>query len=98
MNKTVKLTGVFLAGAGAGAAVALLYAPEKGVRTRSAIKRYAIRKGVRLEELKEQLLSAVDDFSHTVENSVSSCLEKTKDAFEETRAPVRQVLRKLGAS
>lgn len=97
MTKTtaLKMTGVFVAGAGIGACIALLNAPDKGVRTRRALKRYAIRKGVQLDELKDELLSSVDDFRHDVENSIASCVETTKGVVEDARRPVGRLLNRF---
>jgi gas vesicle protein len=66
--------GCVLAGAMVGAAVALLYAPQSGARTRKDIKRFAGKTVDRIDDLQaaihDQASEWVDDISEVVKDGV----------------------------
>jgi len=78
--------GCVLAGAMVGAAVALLYAPQSGVRTRKDIKRFAGKTVDRLDDLqvamRDQAAEWVDDVSEVVKDGVQRGKKLGSDGFE----------------
>src|SRR5687767_7024850 len=66
--------GFLCAGAMVGAAVALLYAPQSGVRTQNDIKKFARKTVNRLDDLQEdirdQVGNWVDDMAEVVQDGV----------------------------
>ena len=67
-------TGFFFTGAMVGAAVALLYAPQSGVRTKKDIKRFARKTVHQLEaiqgDVRDQVTDWVDDMTEVVKDGV----------------------------
>lgn len=66
MNNSMIAIAAFVGGAIAGAAAALLFAPEKGVETRNRIKEILRKKGIicsdsEIDALVEQLTTEIDD-------------------------------------
>ena len=66
MNKTIGIISAFVGGAVVGAAVALLFAPEKGTDTRARIKALLKSKGIdfsddEVEKLVEQISDEVEE-------------------------------------
>lgn len=66
MNKTLGIISAFVGGAVVGAAVALLFAPEKGIDTRARIKTLLKSKGIDfsdddVDKLVEQIADEVED-------------------------------------
>jgi len=68
--------GCLVAGAMVGAAIALLYAPQSGVRTTRDIKRLARKTVNRLDDLqvniRDQVTDWVDDMTEVVKKGVDS--------------------------
>jgi gas vesicle protein len=62
--------GFLLAGAIMGAAVALLYAPQSGVRTKKDIKKFARKTADRLEDLQLDIRDSVADMAAAVKDGV----------------------------
>jgi gas vesicle protein len=52
---TLKVLGIVCAGAGIGAAAALLYAPQSGQRTRRDLRKFGARQFDRVRDLGEDL-------------------------------------------
>jgi len=88
--------GCLLAGAMVGAAVALLYAPQSGVRTRKDIREFAGSTADRLDELqgaiRDQAAEWVDDISEVVrvgvergKNLEAENYEKVLQGFDSAR-------------
>jgi len=61
IGKAFKTLGVLCAGAGIGAGVALLYAPQSGKRTRRNLARYGSQKLHQLRDFQEDVSSYVSD-------------------------------------
>ncbi len=66
MNNSMIAIAAFVGGAIAGAAAALLFAPEKGVETRNRIKEILRKRGIicsdsEIDALVEQLTTEIDD-------------------------------------
>jgi gas vesicle protein len=61
MKGTLKALGFVSAGAGIGAAAALLYAPQSGRRTRRDLQRFGARQFDRVRDLGEDLTGYVGD-------------------------------------
>lgn len=57
--KGFNLLAAFLGGAAVGAAIGVMFAPEKGVDTRSKIAEILRKKGIKLD--KEEMRSLVDE-------------------------------------
>jgi gas vesicle protein len=66
--------GFFVVGAVAGAAIALLYAPQSGDRTKKDIKKFARKTVDRLDDLqtdiRDKVADWVDDMSEVVKDGV----------------------------
>ncbi len=76
-NKAESL-GLFITGALAGAAFALLYAPSSGVRTRKQIRRYARRKFEQLDDLGDDIRSQVNGWVEDVAETLDDGLHSGK--------------------
>jgi len=57
----LKTLGIACAGAGIGAAAALLYAPQSGRKTRRDLRRFGVRQFDRVRDLGENLTDYVGD-------------------------------------
>lgn len=83
-----KLTGLSLlvAGAGIGAAVALLFAPASGQQTRRRLRKAADQTLDRVEEMREDLRACMSDWveetSETIAAGIASGKETVKDGGE----------------
>ena len=81
-----KAAGCVLAGAMVGAAVALLYAPQSGVRTRKDLKRFAGNTVERLDDLqvaiRDQAAEWVDDVSEVVKDGVQRGKSLGSEGYE----------------
>lgn len=64
--KAINILAAFLGGAVVGAAVGVLFAPEKGVDTRSKIAEALRKKGIRLN--REEMDSLVDDIADELQD------------------------------
>ena len=66
--------GVLVTGAVVGAAIALLYAPQSGVRTKKDIKKFARKTVDRIDDIqgdiREQVTHWVDDMTDAVKDGV----------------------------
>lgn len=67
--------GILFAGAIVGSAIALLYAPQSGIRTKKDIKKFARKTVYRLDDLQE-------DISDQVGNWVEDMAEVVKDGVD----------------
>jgi gas vesicle protein len=78
--------GCLLAGAMVGAAIALLYAPQSGVRTRKDIRKFAGNTVDRLDELqgviRDQAAEWVDDISEVVRDGVERGKKLRAESYE----------------
>jgi gas vesicle protein len=78
--ETWKFWIAFGVGVAAGAAVALLYAPQPGVRTRKQIKRG-------LEDASERIQSTAEDFSEKAEQygkQAEKAIRRGREAVDDT--------------
>jgi len=60
-NGTLKTLGILCLGAGIGAGVALLYAPQSGRRTRRDLRRFGARQFDRVCDLGEDITGYMED-------------------------------------
>ncbi|MFW5886332.1 MAG: YtxH domain-containing protein [Bacteroidota bacterium] len=73
MSKATNALIGFLAGAAAGAVVGILYAPDKGYKTRKKIKKQAINA---TEDLSDSVNDTVEDLRDYVDDVVSDMRAK----------------------
>ena len=96
-----KLTGLaFLAaGAGIGAAVALLYAPRAGNHTRRRIRNTANRALNDITEIRDDLRASmsewVDETSETIASSIAAGRETLKDGSNNLRSTLVKVRERM---
>jgi gas vesicle protein len=70
--------GFLLAGALMGAAVALLYAPQSGVRTKKDIRKFARKTVDRLDDLQVDIRDRVADWADDMAEAVKDGVERGK--------------------
>lgn len=71
------LVGLF-SGAALGAAIGILYAPEKGSETREKLKEKALDVKSEIEDLKDQIIEMIDDLKK--ETGIDSDEKETSKA------------------
>jgi gas vesicle protein len=92
-NKLASI-GIFAAGAGIGAAVALLYAPRSGRHTRARLRNSANRTIHRVEEIRNDIQSRLAEAADEVSETLASHLACGADARISGES-VQQVLDKV---
>jgi gas vesicle protein len=99
MSKTISGFGLFAAGAGIGAALAILYAPRAGKHTRAQLRRSANRALHRAEEVRDdvraQLSEWVDETSDAILSSISSCGKAGTDTGERLQETLNRVRHRM---
>jgi gas vesicle protein len=88
----VKIAAAFLIGGAIGAAVALLYAPQSGEKTRNDIRRTARRVKREAADLVEDTISKVDDFIDDTKEIVSEIIDR---GAELSGAAKKEIVRTL---
>jgi gas vesicle protein len=87
--------GLFAAGVGIGAAVALLYAPRAGKHTRTRLRNSANRTLHRVDEIRQDVRSRmaeiVDETSDTIASAIAYGKETTKVSSECIQDTVKKV-------
>jgi gas vesicle protein len=77
----------FIAGAAAGAAIGILYAPEKGVTTRKKIKDQAQKT---TDDMKEGLSHKIDELNSFVSRFANETQRKIDDLEKKTQREVNE--------
>ena len=79
--------GVLFAGAMVGAAIALLYAPQSGDRTKKDIKKFARQTVNRLDDLqggiRDQITNWVDDMTEVVKDGINRGKKLGAEGYEQ---------------
>lgn len=81
----------FMAGAAAGALIGVLYAPEKGEKTRKNIK----KKGSRYAE---DVKDGMNDFMDDIKERLDGIKKEASDTAKEARDKVDELKKKASAS
>lgn len=81
----------FIAGAVAGAAIGILFAPEKGTDTRKKIKSQAQKVG---DDMKENLSHKIDELNNFVSGFVNETKDKISELEKKTKQEAREVKEK----
>ncbi len=81
----------FMAGAAAGAAIGVLFAPDKGTTTRKKIKSQAQKVG---DEMKEGLSHKIDELNKFVAGFVDETKDKIADLEKKTKQEIKEVKEK----
>ena len=83
----MKLNNVLgvVAGVAAGTLLGVLFAPEKGSKTRKRIKS-------KTSELKENLKNEFDDFLDTVSKKYNSLVDKEEDLLKKEKDIIKEVV------
>ena len=82
----------FIAGAAAGAAIGVLFAPDKGTATRKKIKNQAQKAS---DDMKENLASKIDDLNQFVSGFVKETKAKMDDLEKKAKQEVQGVKEKV---
>ncbi len=82
----------FVAGAAAGAAFGVLFAPDKGTTTRMKIKDQAQKVG---DDFKDNLATKIDDLNKFVSSFVTETKEKMDDLEKKAKQEVQGVKEKV---
>ena len=79
--------GFMVVGAVAGAAIALLYAPQSGVRTKKDIKKFARKTVDRLDDIQGDICHKVadwiDDMTEVIQDGVNRGKKLSADGYEQ---------------
>jgi gas vesicle protein len=91
-----KLTTVvsFAAGAGIGAAIALLYAPRAGKHTRARLRSSAVQTRHRVEEVRDDVRAYMSEWVDETSEVIASNIAAGKEKAIEGKERVIQVLEK----
>jgi gas vesicle protein len=91
-----KLNGIlsFAAGAGIGAAIALLYAPRAGKHTRARLRNSAIRTCHRAEEVRDDVRAHMSEWLDETSEVIASNIAAGKEKAIEGKERVLEVLEK----
>ena len=82
--------GCLLAGATLGAAVALLFAPQSGIRTRRDIRRLAWNTAERLDDFQQAIRDQTDEWVDDISEVVKDGVERGKKLGSESYQKVLQ--------
>ena len=82
--------GCLLAGATLGAAVALLFAPQSGIRTRRDIRRLAGNTAERLDDFQQAIRDQTDEWVDDISEVVKDGVERGKKLGSESYQKVLQ--------
>jgi gas vesicle protein len=94
-NNTLKAFGLFAAGAGIGAAAALLLAPRSGKQTRRRLRNSANLALNRIEDLQEDLRSRMTDWADEASEIIASGIARGKETAHEGGEQVAQALERV---
>jgi len=83
MNDNTKVAVALLAGLAAGAALGILFAPEKGAETRDKINDSLADLGEALKERTEEQLDQLNDFKEKIVASLKGKLNRAEDLLED---------------
>jgi gas vesicle protein len=84
--------GFLVAGAVVGATIALLYAPQSGVRTKKDIKKFARKTVDRLDDFQEEIRDKVEDWVDEMTQVVTDGVDRGKKLGAEGYEQVLQGL------
>ena len=83
-----QLTGLFVCGAAAGAAVALLFAPKTGAQTRKDIRRFSKKTVTQLDDLQEDVRDRIcDGYEQVLE-----VIDNVKEYVEDGRNRIKKMI------
>lgn len=83
MNDNTKVVAALLAGLAAGAALGILFAPEKGSETRDKINDSIKDLGDAIKEKSSEQLNSMGDLADKLISTVKSKLNKAEHTIEE---------------
>ena len=81
----------FIAGAAAGAAIGVMFAPDKGTETRKKIKNQAKKVG---DDVKDGLSHKIEELNHFLSGFVDETKSKIADLERKTKQEAREVKEK----
>jgi len=92
MANKVNVIVSFAAGAGIGAAIALLYAPRSGKHTRARLRNSAVRAAHRVEEVRDDVRAHMSEWVDETSEMIASNIAAGKDKAVDAKERVLQVL------
>ena len=95
MAKKLTAIGCFAAGAGIGAAMALLYAPRAGKHTRARLRNSANRTLHRVEEVQNDVRSYMSELVDDASEMFATSLASGKEAAKASKEHVLQTFDKV---
>ncbi len=91
-DNTTKISGAFLIGGLIGAAIALLYAPKSGRKTRKDIIRAAHRAKNSTTDLIEDTLDDVNDFINDLKEKAADIADQGTDLTDKAKKEIMATL------
>jgi gas vesicle protein len=92
MSKSLSAIMGFIAGAAAGTAIGILFAPDAGTTTRKKIKEQTQKVS---EDLKNSVAHRIDDLSKYVSGFIDETKEKIAELEKTTKAEIKSVKDKV---
>lgn len=92
MNDSTKVVAALLAGIAAGAALGILFAPEKGSETRDKLNDALKNLGDAIKDRAAEEIDNLSNFKESVVDKVKSSFNKESSDLSQSQAPLSEQL------